>query len=172
MPEFLARLDRVAPAKLRTANLLISLFVLVPHILAYFLAKPGEIEGGIRFWAAMVVLDVLAVILFVSCLVTYRISDSIQRVLKFQSILLSVMAVGLFMWGVEIAIQGIPEGNFAFNPILYVFLCAYPVYLLRRFAYPERLSESWFLNYSHVVAAGAALLIGLALLANFPALLG
>ena len=171
MPEFLARLDRASPTRLRTINLLISLFVLVPHILAYFLAKPGEIEGGVRFWTAMAALDVLAVIVLVSCLVTFWKPENIQRVLRLQSILLSVMAAGLFVWGVEIAIQGIPEGNFAFNPILYVFLCAYPVYLLRRFAYSERLSESWFLNHSHVLAAGAALLIGAAIFTSFPALL-
>ena len=171
MPEFLARLDRIAPAKLRTTNLLISLFVLVPHVFAYFLAKPGEIEGGVRFWAAMAMLDVLAVIVFVGCVVTFWKAESIQRVLRLQSILLSVMAAGFFVWGIEVALQGIPEGNFAFNPVLYVFLCAYPVYLLRRFAYSERLSESLFLNYSHVFAAGAALLIGAVIFTSFPALL-
>ena len=171
MPEFLARLDRIAPTKLRTTNLLISLFVLVSHILAYFLAKPGEIDGGVRFWTAMAVLELVAVIVFVSCLVTYWNAESIQRVLRIQSIVLSAMAAGLFVWGVVIAIQGVPEGNFAFNPILYVFLCAYPIYLLRRFVYPERLSESWFLNYSHVFAAGAALLVGAIIFTSFPALL-
>ena len=171
MPEFLAQLDRIAPAKLRTTNLLISLFVLVPHILAYFLAKPGEFEGGVRFWSAMAVLDFLAVIVLVSCLVTYKNPGRIQQVLELQAMLLSVMAIGLLVWGLEIAIQGIPEGNFVFNPILYVFLCTYPVYLLRRFAYPEQLSESRILNYSHVIAAGAALLIGVAIFASFPALL-
>lgn len=170
MPEFLARLDRIAPAKLRTTNLLFSLFVLMSHFLAYFLAKPGEIEGGVRFWAAMAALDVMAVVVLVSCLLTFWKPEMIQRVLRLQSILLSIMAVGFFVWGVEIAYKGLPEGNFAFNPLLYIFLCAYPVYLLRRFVYSERLSESWFLNYSHVLVAGAALLVGAIIFTSSPAL--
>jgi len=119
----------------------------------------------------MAALDVLAVVVFVGCLVTFWKADRIQRVLRLQSVLLSVIAAGLFVWGVEVAIRGIPEGNFTFNRILYAFLCAYPVYLLRRFAYSDRLSESWFLIYSHVFAAGAALLIGAVIFTSFPAVL-
>ena len=163
MPEYLARLDSISPEKLRTTNLFISLFVLLPHIAAYFIAKPGEITGGPLFRVSMAALDVLAVFVLVGCLLTYKHSGKIQSVLKAQSLVLSVIVVPLLAWGLGIAFIGIPEGNFAFNPVLFAFLCAYPIYLLRRFVFAHRLSASWYLNYAHVIVATVAIVIGVAI---------
>lgn len=167
VPGLLARLDRISPTKLRTTNLLISLFVLLPHIAAYFLAKPGEITGGPFFWSSIAVLDAIAVFVLIGCLTTYRDASRIPAVLKAQSVALSVLVIPLLLWGLGYAVLGTPAGNFSFNPILYAFLCAYPIYLLRRFVLDEHLSSSWVLGHAHVITAMLALIIGAVIVIHF-----
>lgn len=160
MPEFLARIDKVAPTKLRNINLFLALFILLPHLAAYLFAKPGEIGDGVTSWAFLVSLDVVAAIVLVGCLLTFYDGDRLASVLRQQSYVLCLAAALTLLWGIALAVSGGPNVSFSFNPVLFALFCSYPVYLLRRFVFADKLRSSWGLAYAHIFTAVIALTIG------------
>lgn len=159
MRKFLERLDQWKPTTMLKINMGISAFILIAHIGGAFayLAETEEPKPGI--FSLLGTDDLIASLLLITAIIALVKTDILWSTLRIHTIALLVLTVTWIYWGITLAFGNIPEGNFVWNPILFAFLCAYPVYLLRRTFLASNLSKSWVTNYAHVLIAGGSLVL-------------
>jgi len=165
MHDLVARWDQWKVANLLKVNLAIAFLILLSHIggALVYISKSEEPKPSILSFASWD--DLVAVLLLISAIAALVNAQLQSRVLRIHAIVLSLFALGWIYWGFALAIGGLPQAtNFVWNPIFFAFLCAWPVYLLRRTFLADRLSSSFALNYSHVLVAGGTLLLSAAIM--------
>jgi hypothetical protein len=153
-------LDRVPPLWLLAVNAFIALFVLSAHGGWLLLIRAGkgtatEADVGLVY----VTIPVAAVALLLA-LGAFAIPSTRLWVLRAQAVLLLGFVLFLLQVAWSIIAHGIPaSGRFAWNPALFAFLLAYPVYLARRTLFPSAAATQLVPRYSHIIALLASLLI-------------
>ncbi|TAG83320.1 MAG: hypothetical protein EAZ24_03140 [Burkholderiales bacterium] len=82
-----------------------------------------------------------------------RAKPVIHKILKVQTAILLIVLVALLAFTFQIAVFGLPAEakRVSWNPLMFVFVCAYPIYLARRVFFDIR-SSNLLLQYSHVLA--------------------
>lgn len=76
-----------------------------------------------------------------------------MTILKLQTIFLLAVLMALLWFTFDFTLNGLPEGakRVAWNPILFAFVCAYPVYLARRMFF-DLTSAGAAVRYAHLGA--------------------
>lgn len=159
MTSLIARWDQWKPTSLLRINLGIAAFILVAHIggtLAY-IAEAKEPKP--QFFSLLGLDDLVAALILVSGVAALIKAQYRQPALRVHTIVLSLLAMWWVVWGFSLAFGELPKGNFAWNPLLFAFLCAYPVYLIRRTYLAHMLASSPLVNYAHVIVAGGSLIL-------------
>lgn len=159
MNKYLERLDQWKPKTMLKINMSISAFILIAHIGGAFAYLSESEEPKLSIFSFLGTDDLMAILLLITAIVALIKSDKIWGALRLHTIVLLILAVTWVYWGITLAFGKLPEGNFVWNPILFAFLCGYPVYLLRRTYLERNLSRSWVINYSHVLTAGGSLVL-------------
>lgn len=165
MQNLVARWDQWKVTSLLKINMAIAFLILLSHVggALVYISKSAEPKPSLLSFASWD--DLVAVLLLVSGIAGLVNAQLQSRVLRLHAIVLSLLAVGWIYWGFALAIGGLPPATkFVWNPIFFAFLCAWPVYLLRRTFLASRLSSSVALNYSHVLVAGGTLLLSAAIM--------
>lgn len=127
------RIDNVKLPVLLWINAALSAFVALAHggaLLMYHLGKAPELSDQ-----APTLYTSLPAAVFCLLLSFFGLALASVRlwVLKIQAGLLLVLAVGLIYFALDVVAFGIaPHTNFTWNPVLFAFVVAYPVYLARR----------------------------------------
>ena len=161
----LERMDRVKVTTLLWVNAALAVFVALAHggaIFIYHLGKAPEIADQIPnlyVSASTAIIGVLLSLLGLTVLASRTI------LLKIQTVLLLILALGMVYFAIDVIAAG-PMTNvkFSWNPVLFAFVVAYPVYLARRTLLPVRSnSPAAFLFTPVWAAAGSVLLSALVL---------
>lgn len=148
------QLDHVQPRKLLWINFSIGTFVLLAHGPLLVLPYIAEIKGFEVAPAGTFVSVPLALALIVTAVVALRRVSFITPAIKFHTIILMLCFTATIYYSSVVIIYGIPTGvGFTWNPILYAFLCAYPIYLFRLVFMRDRLHENIWLKCSHIAVA-------------------
>ena len=123
-------LDSIPAPILSIINLLISLFTLLAHggalILSHF--KPENAPDMTITYISIP----LALLIGATAAVSLLKPNSRASILGVHSVVLLAGSIALYIWALQIAIVGLPTGNFSWSPGLMTAMCVYPVYLLRR----------------------------------------
>ena len=153
-------LDRISPRWLLAINALISLFVLVAHSGWLLLVRAGK-GAGTQSDISLVYLTIpLAAVGLVLALVGFALPATRVWVLRAQALLLLFLAMFILQFAWRVVEGGAPEGGrFAWDPILFAFLCAYPVYLARRTLFPSAAASQIVPRYSHLFAFAASFIV-------------
>ena len=153
-------LDRISPRWLLAINALISLFVLVAHSSWFFLVHAGK-GAATQSDVGLVYLTIpLAAFGLVLALVGFALPATRVWVLRAQALLLLFLVLFMLQFAWRVVEGGPPEGSrFAWDPILFAFLCAYPVYLARRTLFPSAAASLVVPRYSHLFAFGASFIV-------------
>ena len=158
MRSLIARWDQWKPTSMLKINLGISAFILVGHIGGAFAFIAEAAEPKPTFWSFLGVDDAVAIVVLVSAVAALAKSEFQWQALRIHAIVLSCLAVGWLVWAFTLAVGKLPHGNFVWNPILFAFLCAYPVYLIRRTYLADALVTSAWARYAHVLVAAASMI--------------
>ena len=144
--------DAIPSRRLIWINLLVAVFVLVAHGGAAIVGKtiPVALYVTIPASALLLSLSIYALLL----------PERQQQLLRVQSGLLMAGWVGMLFFALDLAFNGISGDvkRVSWNPILFVLVCAYPVYLVRR-AYFHAGGMPLWLRYAHIVAAVLSVVI-------------
>ena len=153
-------LDRISPRWLLAINALISLFVLVAHGGWLLLVRAGKGAATQSDIGLVYVTIPLAAIGLVLALVGFGSVTARIWVLRAQALLLLLLVLFMLQFAWRVVQGGALEGGrFAWNPILFAFLCAYPVYLARRTLFPSAAASQIVPRYSHLIAFGASFIV-------------
>jgi hypothetical protein len=145
-------LDTIPLRVLAFVNLGIAAFVGLAHGGAWVLASMDSSPEAIVIQALAPITVSLATSVAVSAVFALLRSSFLPKVLALQGILLAVGGAALFVWALSILLHGIPKGNFSWAPGMLTFLCAYPVYLLRRTILDRFCAGSVLARYAHLIA--------------------
>jgi hypothetical protein len=110
-------------------------------------------------WSFLGFEDAVAVVILASVIVAMLNAQILWRTLRIHAVALSCLALGWFMWAITLAAGELPQEGLVWNPVLFAFLCAYPVYLIRRTYLADVLTTSMSARYAHVVVATASLML-------------
>ena len=159
MTRFVDRIDEWKPSTMLKINMGIAFFILLAHIGGALILISESQEPKPSLLSLLYLDDLVAFLIFATSLVGLIKKQTTWGILHVHTIILLLLAIGWIYWSFTLAIGGPPKGNFVWNPILFAFLCAYPIYLLRRTFLASYISKSWFLNYSHVLIAMGSLVV-------------
>jgi hypothetical protein len=154
------RLDRVKDPTLLWVNGAVAAFVLLAHggaIVLDRLGKAPAIADQVPYLYASASLAIVGLLMSIGGLV---VSGSRATVLKVQTLLLFVLALcGLYFAFDAIVFGPAPNIHFSWNPLLFAFLLAYPIYMARRtlIAHSKRDLASW--QFAPVWAVACSFLI-------------
>ena len=153
-------LDRISARWLLAINTLIALFVLVAHSSWLFFVRAGK-GAASQSDIGMVYLTIpLAAVGLVLALVGFALPATRVWVLRAQALLLLFLVLFMLQFAWRLVEGGPPEGGrFAWDPILFAFLCAYSVYLARRTLFPSAAATQIVPRYSHLFAFGASFIV-------------
>jgi len=159
MAGFVERIDKWKPSTMLKINMGIAFFILLAHIGGALILISESQEPKPSLLSLLYLDDFVAFLIFITSVLGLIKKQITWGILRLHAIILLLLALGWIYWSITLAIGDPPTGNFVWNPILFAFLCAYPVYLLRRTYLASYISKSWFLNYSHVLIAMGSLVI-------------
>ena len=154
LSRYIEKLDKAKPKRLIKINMFIAAFVCLAHGPVLVLPFVAEIEGFqtaplFVFFSVPLALSALIYAIF-------ALKNPVREgnVLKYHTILLLLMFGLMCMYSVSILINGIPnEGvRFVWNPVLFAFLFAYPVYLARLVFKKNDINKKTYIKYAHVYA--------------------
>jgi hypothetical protein len=158
------RLDQIKPAWLLLPNGFIALSVLLAHGGALLLVRLGKIPGrdfGGALDSAYFPVPVAAAF-FVATLLAWAWPPSRTWVLRLQAVALICLAIDVLYFAVDVVTNGLaPSQNFTWNPVLFAFVLAYPLYLARRTLLPPVSLQNLVLRYAHVWAVIVSIPISL-----------
>jgi hypothetical protein len=159
----LDRLDSIGLSRLLVPNGILAIFVLLAHGGWLLLARAGKAPAGPLDWVPYLSVPIAAVFVVLSVVAAIW-PGTRTRVLKLQTFGLACLAAFLLLFALDIMSAGPRTERFAWNPVLFAFLLAYPVYLIRRvFVAPSALKQP-FLRYAHVIASVFALVVSAAVM--------
>lgn len=153
-------LDRISPPWLLTTNALISLFVLVAHSGWLLLVRAGK-GAATQSDIGLVYFTIpLAAVGLVLALLGLVLPATRVWALRAQALLLLFLVLFMLQFAWRVVEGSTPEGGrFAWDPILFAFLCAYPVYLARRTIFPSAAASQIVPRYSHLLAFVASFIV-------------
>jgi hypothetical protein len=155
----LQKLDEIPEHVPLIVNLCLAGFVGLAHGGALALALTTEPDHlGEILPLARISLPLAAFVLLTS-LLGFIWKKSRMPILASHAVVLCVGAGAMLFWATSILMSGIPEGNFSWSPGMMTFLCAYPVYLLRRTLLRKQLIRSTVVKYVHVFVLVVALVV-------------
>lgn len=159
MRDLVARLDQWRPSTLLWLSAAIALLMLIAHVGAAVVqvSQTGGTHADVISFLG--VDDLAAVAILVTAVIGLLSTDLRWTALRMQTLVLLALAANWIYWAVSLAVGELTDGGFVWNPLLFAFGCAYPVYLLRRAFLANSLSSSWALNYAHVLTAIACLVM-------------
>jgi len=122
-------------------------------------------------WALYVTIPAAVFLLSISVYALMR-PVYLEKALKVQTGLLIAGWIGALYWSLSLAFYGVSSEvqRLSWNPILFAFVCAYPVYLVRRTYFRDTVMP-FSLRYSHVVAAVLSFAVSGLVLYRFGAIL-
>ena len=137
------RMDRIQAPVLLWINAALAAFVAIAHggaVLVNRFGKAPEISDAIPKLYVSTSLALLGLALSVVGLMVPRARTATLRV---QAILLLVFALGMVYFAVDLIFSAPPPSEkFAWNPVLFAFVVAYPIYLARRVLLTPNMSAS------------------------------
>ena len=146
LPKPVDRIDNIPEKALLSINLAIGSFVLlaVGGSLAVATADNEEVSG------LAITIATLALLVIMSCIAGLISDKKNMKILSVHSVILGIGSILIFYYGLSILLKGFPEGNFSWGLGLFTFLCAYPVYLVRRTLLKEAIGKSIIIKYVHL----------------------
>jgi len=161
----LERMDRVKVTILLWVNAALAAFVALAHGGAIFVYHLGKVPEIAEQLPNLYVSASTAIIGMMLSLLGLTVLASRTIVLKIQTVLLLILALGMVYFAIDVIAAGpAPNVKFSWNPVLFAFVVAYPVYLARRTLMPVRSSSpTAFLLAPVWAAAGSGLLSALVL---------
>jgi hypothetical protein len=153
-------LDRISPQWLLAINAAISLFVIVAHSGWFLLVRAGK-GAATQSEIGLVYLTIpLAAVGLLLALFGFALPAARIWVLRAQALLLLLLVLFLLLFAWRVVKSGASEsGQFEWNPVLFAFICAYPVYLSRRTLFPSAAATQVVPRYSHLLAFGASFIV-------------
>lgn len=159
MTGLVEKMDKWKYSTMLKINIGIAAFILIAHIGSALFTISESQEPKPNIFQFLHFDDYVAFFILISALLALLKSTASQVILRIHTILILILAIDWLFMGISFAIGEIPEGNFAWNPILFAFLCAYPVYLIRRVFLSHKLADSKVLYNSHIITALGSLVI-------------
>lgn len=154
-------LDRTEARKLLWINALGALFVLIGHGAAFVAPLFGEFESAEEFRPVASISVPLSLAVLITSAAAWLRPHWADTTLKGHTIVFLVGLVWVLTWTTSILTYGIPKQTvlFRWDAVLFLYICAYPVYLLRITFLWDYLDRSVVLKYSHVGVAILSLII-------------
>jgi hypothetical protein len=153
-------LDRVSPSWLLALNGVLALLVLVAHggwLLLVHTGKGAATAPDVGIAYVSIPLAALALLLAVAGV---ALPSARVWALRAQAVLLLLLLLYLLQFAWSVIADGAPvDGRFSWNPVLFAFVVAYPVYLARRVLFPTVAASQGVLRYSHVIALFVSVVI-------------
>jgi hypothetical protein len=153
------RLDQIEPNRLLLVNVVLAFLTVIAQGLALFLSDAQADPGAAGVWPYVDVTVAISGLILVSGLLAWARPSSRAAVLRFHAILLVLPGAGALIVAVWWVVNGIPRGNFSWNPVFFAFEVAYPVYLLRRTVLSARTRQLPIVRYGHVLVAALSIVI-------------
>jgi len=138
--ETMAKLNGISVVALLWVNAVIAMFAIVANTGFALVVKFGKTPPEIADHVGDAYVSIVQAVLFLATAIAALVKPSFRGpVLKLHSVLLLAAATLTTYYGLEVAIFGVPRGvNFVWNPVIFAFFVAYPIYLAQRsFARPE-----------------------------------
>jgi hypothetical protein len=154
------KLDKIAVRRLLWTNLVIAALVLVAHGGALAIARTGKAPEIATAPESLYLSIALALAALMAAVLALARPAKSPSVMKLHAVWLLLLLIGIIWTAIDIMLKGVPKGaTFTWNPVLFFFLCAYPVYLARRAFVPAALLQRPAIKYSHVIAGFASLVV-------------
>jgi hypothetical protein len=154
------RLDRVNPVVLLWINAAIASLVALAHGGALLLVRLGKApEIADEIYTAYLSVPVALLALLISIIALVKPENRVW-VLRVHAVLLVALAIGMIYFAVDVVVRGVPPTtNFSWNPVLFAFLLAYPVYLAVRVFAPDGLRQSFGLRFAPAWAIAVSIVL-------------
>ncbi len=143
-----------SPAKLISFNVVIGVLVIVAHGGALIVARLNHDSRGPDIRALTFTLP-LALYLIVSGLLTRFTRFSVKKILKQHTLILLLGSLSILFATTRDAISNLAEHNRYTLNGFFVFLVAYPFYLLRQ-TYLLKYHHYWMVDKIHIIAGSVA----------------
>ncbi|MFO1304955.1 MAG: hypothetical protein U1F54_14565 [Burkholderiales bacterium] len=157
------RLDAISFSRLLIPNGAIAIFVFLAHGGWLLLARAGKAPAGDLRWVPYVSVPI-ALVFIALTLVAAFYPNTRERVLRIQALGLGCLAALCLLFALVVLAVGPGTEQFVWNPVLFAFLLAYPVYQVRRVLVPPTALRKPLLRYAHIIAAALGLLLSMAVM--------
>lgn len=136
---WLAKADAMSERKLLLINLALACFVALAHggALAITYTRPTPDAEGIR-QLATISLPIAALVILSAAVALFSPGPR-RTVLSVHGLVLAVSAVLMLLWGLQLLVNGIPDGNFSWSAGLFTLWVAYSAFVFCRFTLPSHL---------------------------------
>jgi hypothetical protein len=143
------RLDRINPLVLLWINAAIASLVALAHGGALLLVRLGKAaEFADEIYTAYLSVPTALFALLISIVAIVKPQNRVW-VLRVHTVLLTALAIGMIYFAVDVVVRGVPPTTkFSWNPVLFAFLLAYPVYLAIRMFAPDGVRQSSGLRFA------------------------
>ena len=120
-------------APLLWINIALGTFVLLAHGGFILLVRAGKAPQYADDLGMAYVTSAIALLIVATAIAALFKAPLRMPILKVQSVILVIAAIAMILYGATVALAGIPPGkNFVWNPVLFAFVVAYPIFLVQR----------------------------------------
>jgi len=153
-------LDRVSPSWLLALNGVLALFVLAAHGGWFLLVRAGK-GAATPPEASIAYLSIpLAALALLLAAAGVALPSMREWALRAQAVFFLLLLIYLLQFAWSVIVNAAPvDGRYAWNPVLFAFVVAYPVYLARRVLFPTAAATQVVARYSHLIALFVSVVI-------------
>jgi len=160
-----AKWDNVSFTVLLWINAAIAALALLANgsvILMHYLSKAPELADHVSNSYVPTFAGLFGLLL---SLLGLLVPSARAMALKAQTGLLLSLAAGALYFAYDVIVYGVALGkSFHWDPVMFAFVLAYPVYVARRTLLPQSALQIPFIRYAHVLAIAASIVISAGIL--------